>query len=79
MSKPDFHDLQSYLSTRERLITEDRALRHDNGLLKSASEEELKAEQIIRSIRSEEAQSVWSKEHEGVPNTFPGMEFLSGE
>lgn len=76
MAKPE---TDAFLSARENLIAEDRALRLDNALLKNATEEEVRAEQIIREIRAEEARNVWSMEHEDVPNTFPGMAFLSGE
>ena len=72
----DDHD--AYLVARTRLITSERSLRCDTAYLRNASKDELHAEGIIRTIRAEEAQSIWSVEHEGIPNTFPGMEFLSG-
>ena len=78
MSVPIANDLQSYMLARDGLIVEDRALRRDTGLVQNATEEERRAEQIIREIRSEEAQTIWSVEHEGITNIFPGMEFLSG-
>ncbi|KAI5124292.1 hypothetical protein M0805_008900 [Coniferiporia weirii] len=70
---------ESYLSARASLIAEDLSLRHDSSLVKTASADELKAEEIIKAIKTEEAKTIWSVEHEGVTNIFPGMEFLSAK
>lgn len=72
-------DYDEYLAARTKLIAEERSIRCDTTYLKNASKEELQAEQIIREIRAEEAESIWSVDHEGITNTFPGMQFLSGE
>ena len=69
---------KSYLEAREKLIAEDRSLRHDCALLQKASEDELRAEELVKNIKAAEDKSIWSIEHEGVTNTFAGMEFLSG-
>lgn len=71
-------DLESYLTSRNALISEDRSLRRDLSLLQTATEDELKADELIRAIRAEEDKTIWSVEHEDVANTFAGMEFLSG-
>lgn len=71
-------DHRSYLAARSNLVAEDRALRRDTARVKMSTEIELKADEIVREIRKHEAESIWAVEHEGVPNTFPGMEFLSG-
>ena len=71
-------DSSSYLSARANLIAEERALRRDFQYLHTASEDELKADQIIRSIKLEESVNIWNVDHPDVPNVFPGMEFLSG-
>ncbi|KAH8117190.1 adenosine deaminase-related growth [Phellopilus nigrolimitatus] len=69
---------ETYLAARTSLIAEERSRRHDTSRLQGASKDELEAEEIIRAIKLEEAKSIWFVEHEGVTNTFPGMEFLSG-
>lgn len=74
----DMLDSKSYLDARRKLIAEDRSLRRDCALLQSASEDELRAEELIKNIKAAEDKSIWSVEHEGVTNTFAGMEFLSG-
>ena len=71
-------DQESYLATRKALIYEDRSLRRDLKLLQTATEDELKADELIRVIRAEEDKTIWSVEHEDVANTFAGMQFLSG-
>ena len=60
-------------------MAEDHSLRHDTTFLRAASEDELRAEELIRKIRAEEDKSLWSIEHEGISSTFAGMEFLSGK
>ncbi|KAL5511778.1 hypothetical protein ACEPAH_4996 [Sanghuangporus vaninii] len=72
-------DHDAYLAARAKLIAEERSLRCDATHLQNASKEELQAEQIIRVLRTEEAESIWSVEHEDVTNTFPGMQFLSAK
>lgn len=71
------HD--SYLSARANLIAEERSLRCDAAHIQAASAEELQAEEIIRSVKIEEGKTIWSIEHDGVTNTFAGMEFLTCE
>lgn len=68
-----------YCAERNALILEDRSLRRDLRLIETATEDELKADELIRSIRAEEDKTVWSVEHEDVANTFAGMQFLSGK
>ena len=71
--------VEDYLKTREHFITEERSLRRDRIRLENVTADERKADEIIRAIKAEEEKTVWSVEHEGVPNTFPGMAFLSGD
>ncbi|TDL25020.1 adenosine deaminase-related growth [Rickenella mellea] len=69
--------MDKYLSARSALITEERKSRRDTIRIANASEEELQAEQIVRNLRKSETASIWSTEHEGIGNVFPGMEFLT--
>lgn len=71
-------DADSYLKTRRELIAEDHSLRLDKSVLQNATLDELRAEEVIRKLRNIEDKSIWSVEHEGITNTFAGMEFLSG-
>lgn len=71
--------LNAYWESRKKLIADERSLRRDTARIENATAEELKADEIIRAIRLEEEKCFWSVEHEDVPNTFPGMEFLTGE
>ncbi|KAH9900839.1 Metallo-dependent hydrolase [Cubamyces lactineus] len=71
-----------YLAQRSQLIAQDRSLRADYAIEKDLSEDERKADEILRLIRTREAQSVWSaenatKHHHGSQQLFPGMEFLT--
>ena len=72
-------DVEEFLARRARLIAEERALRRDAARIKNATPDERAADAVVRAVRREEEQSIWSVDHDGVPNTFPGMEFLSGE
>lgn len=67
-----------YQAKRAALINQDRALRPDYVTSANHSPVELQADKIVRTIRSEEAISVWAAEHDDVPHPFPGMEFLTG-
>jgi adenosine deaminase CECR1 len=70
-------DIQDYFSRRTALIREDRSLRRENVLLRSLTEKESVADEIVRRIRVEEEVSVWGVEHDEFPHIFPGMEFLT--
>ncbi|THH06492.1 hypothetical protein EW145_g4051 [Phellinidium pouzarii] len=70
---------EAYLTARAKLIAEDRAQRLDSSLLQVASAAELRAEEIIRATKAAEDKAIWSVEHEGVTNTFAGMQFLSAK
>jgi adenosine deaminase CECR1 len=70
-------DIQDYFSRRAALIREDRSLRRENVLLRSLTEKESRADEIVRRIRKEEEVSVWGVEHDEFPHIFPGMEFLT--
>ena len=70
-------DLSAYLTDRDKLIKQDRALRVDAVKLDNLSTTEAKAEEIIRALRAEEAVSVWGAEHKDIEHPFPGMEFLT--
>ena len=67
--------LEEYYSARAALISEDRSSRKDSS---PVSELELKADNVVREIRVQEAQSVWSADYNEIPHPFPGMEFLTG-
>ncbi|KAG2123549.1 Metallo-dependent hydrolase [Suillus cothurnatus] len=70
--------LADYLQRREKLIAEDRALRIDR-VRANYTATELKADEVVRSIRAREAVTVWGINHEHVPHPFPGMEFLNAK
>jgi len=73
MSTPE---LVAYQEARVALIHEDRCLRRDTQM--KHSDAEVKADQIIREIRSMEASTIWMQDHDSIPHPFPGMEFLTG-
>lgn len=73
MSTPE---VSAYQEARAALIHEDRYLRRDGHI--KHSDAEVKADQIIRDIRTAEASTIWMQEHESIPHLFPGMEFLTG-
>lgn len=69
--------LKNYIEERDNLIKDDRELRIDH-LSKNYSSAELKADQVVRSIRAKENIFVWGVDHDNVPHPYPGMEFLNG-
>ncbi|KAF7778536.1 hypothetical protein Agabi119p4_2881 [Agaricus bisporus var. burnettii] len=68
-----------YFEERDKLIGIDRALRRDSSYIQSRSALEKEADEIVRRIRAEEAESIWKEDHLDVPHPFPGMEFLTGK
>lgn len=70
--------LDNYLRDRINLINEDRALRTDHDITRHISSTELRADRVVRAIRSKDAETLWGVEHDDVPHPFPGMEFLTG-
>lgn len=58
-------------------MKQDKALRIDAIKQDNLSPTEAAAQQIVRVMRAEEADSVWGAEHEDVEHPFPGMEFLT--
>ena len=72
-------DKSDYLKERDKLVDEDRRLRRDWPILQTRSAIETEADEIVRRVRMEEAQSIWKEEHPDIPHPFPGMEFLTGE
>lgn len=78
---PKFDSFDSYLSAREELIEEERSLRRDHQSIRIISEAERAADQRLRVLRTQEAESLW-KSHKD-PNgrlaeMYPGMGFLTG-
>ena len=67
-----------YMSSRAQLLTEERSRRRDFNYKANHSPAERQAEAVIRRIRREEADTIWSAKHEDIPHVFPGMEFLTG-
>ncbi|KAF8891211.1 hypothetical protein BD779DRAFT_1513855 [Infundibulicybe gibba] len=74
----DMPSLLEYQSLRSNLIQEDRSLRREFSRIRSRTELEVHADAIVRKIRAEEANSIWTVESESVQHPFPGMEFLTG-
>lgn len=76
--------MEDYLRQRQELILKDRALRHDYAPNKEPSLDEVKADKLLRNIRTTEAEIVWDPNRKvdhphGSQQMFPGMEFLTGE
>ncbi|OJT14101.1 Adenosine deaminase CECR1-A [Trametes pubescens] len=72
--------MEEYLREHELLIAEDRSHRVDADAFGVASDTEKQADQILRRIRAEEHETVWSRaapEIPGAAHVFPGMEFLT--
>lgn len=67
---------QDYQAERDALIKADRALRLDH--IRQSTILESQADQIVRRVRADDAESVWSMQQDEVPHPFPGMEFLTG-
>lgn len=67
--------IEAYKAARAALIDADRSLRRDR---QERTEAEVRAERIVRAIRTEEASTIWNQEHALIPHPFPGMEFLTG-
>ena len=65
----------NYLNLRNSLIDDDRSLRRN---IRTLSLPEIKADKIVRDIRSAEASTIWKEQHESITHPFPGMEFLTG-
>ncbi|KAH8826919.1 hypothetical protein DL96DRAFT_1710080 [Flagelloscypha sp. PMI_526] len=72
-------DFTSYLKERDELIQKDTGLRRDYALQQNFSDLEKRADQIVRRIRKEEAETIWDVERDDVANTFPGMAFLTSK
>ncbi|KAG6872014.1 hypothetical protein C0993_002505, partial [Termitomyces sp. T159_Od127] len=66
--------IEAYKSARAALIEGDRSLRRDR---QQRTEAEVRADRVVRAIRTEEASTIWNKEHASIPHPFPGMEFLT--
>jgi adenosine deaminase CECR1 len=69
----------TYFEERDKLIGTDRALRRDSSYIQSRSALEKEADEIVRRIRADEAESIWKEDHPDVLHPFPGMEFLTGQ
>ncbi|KAI0028515.1 hypothetical protein K488DRAFT_58421 [Vararia minispora EC-137] len=67
--------LHEYYSRRDALIHEDRSLRRENALV--ATEDERRADAVLRKIRVQEAETTWNDEGVAKRNMFPGMAFLT--
>ncbi|KAF8511122.1 hypothetical protein BU17DRAFT_54841 [Hysterangium stoloniferum] len=70
--------LEAYMASRADLLTKERSLRRDHIYKANMSATEAKAEEIVRRLRKEEADTIWSAINEDIPHPFPGMEFLTG-
>lgn len=70
--------LDAYMLSRTDLIAEERSRRRDSTYMTNFSTVEKQADVVIRQIRKEEANTIWSDNHEDIPHVFPGMEFLTG-
>ncbi|KAF9015519.1 hypothetical protein BDQ17DRAFT_1295372 [Cyathus striatus] len=71
-------ELTEYHEKRSAFIENDRSLRRESQRAHLRSANELKAEEIVRKIRAQEAEGIWKEEHPYIPHPFPGMEFLTG-
>ncbi|KAF8598475.1 adenosine deaminase-related growth [Ceratobasidium sp. AG-I] len=66
--------LEEYNQDRVALIAAERALRFDAVAIASASENETRAAEIVRKLKTREAEEIWNAESEQL--MYPGMEFL---
>ncbi|CCM02237.1 uncharacterized protein FIBRA_04318 [Fibroporia radiculosa] len=78
--------MEAYFASRNDLILQDRSSRLDAYQLKQVSDVEKEADDIVRTIRTVEANSVWGvnkttifdySPDDNSPNVFPGMAFLT--
>ncbi|KAI0636439.1 Metallo-dependent hydrolase [Trametes polyzona] len=72
--------MDEYLAARSSLITDDRRLRVDSATQGKESDDERRADHILRRIRTSEAESVWTaavQDPHSSQQLFPGMEFLT--
>jgi adenosine deaminase CECR1 len=69
---------EAYMSSRADLLAKERSRRRDFAYKANLSSAEEQADVVIRQIRQEEADTIWSANHEDIPHVFPGMEFLTG-
>lgn len=75
-------NLDNYFARREQLITEDREQRIDANVLSFRPKEiEMRADQVVRDIRAQEALDVWGSDSnlklDVDTHLFPGMAFLT--
>ena len=66
--------LEKYNQDRAALIASERALRFDAVAIASASANETRAAEIVRKLKTREAEEIWNAESEQL--MYPGMEFL---
>jgi hypothetical protein len=74
----------AFLTERQNLIREERSLRRDQQpQIRQISATEVKADEIVRRMREEEARTLWGavQQHSGgsSDSLFPGMGFLTGK
>lgn len=69
--------VEKHKESRANLITSERALRFDAAAIASASENEKRAAEIVRRLKTREAQEIWNANEEQL--MYPGMEFLSAK
>jgi adenosine deaminase CECR1 len=68
--------LSDYYARRAALVSEDRSLRRENLRASLVTEDEKRADAVVRSIRAREAETIWKDK--SIENIFPGMGFLTG-
>ena len=68
----------NYAAQRASLIDKDRSLRREFLRTGLYSDQEKKADKILRAIRASEAATIWNQDYPSIPHPFPGMEFLTG-
>ncbi|KAF7344583.1 Adenosine deaminase CECR1-A [Mycena sanguinolenta] len=71
-----YRNFEHYKNERAALIQRDRSLRTDHSEV--LSEEEIKADRVLREIRAVEAATIWNEKYSDIEHPFPGMEFLTG-
>ena len=77
----NFNSFESYLRARESLIGDERSLRRDHQPIRVISDAERSADQRLRALRAQEAESIWKahKDPNGkLAEMYPGMGFLTG-
>lgn len=77
----DFDSFDSYLGARQKLIDDEQSVRRDHQSIRPISDAERKADELLRTLRSSEANDLWKPQKDPggkLSEMYPGMGFLNG-